>query len=43
MESIQQFVKQVQKKEIDIVEHVHKIIEEAKKIDKNNNLKKLNQ
>lgn len=31
------FIKQVQKKEIDIVEHTHKVIEEAKKINKEYN------
>ncbi len=37
MESVQEFIKQVQKKEIDILEHTHKILEETKKIDKNYN------
>ncbi len=37
MDSVQDFVKQVQKKEIDIVEHTHKILEKTKKIDKNYN------
>jgi len=37
MKSIQEFVQQVQNKEIDIVEHIYKVIEEAKKIDKTYN------
>ncbi len=37
MESIQDFVKQVQNKEIDIVEHTYKILDETKKIDEKYN------
>mgnify|MGYP001614590892 CR=1 FL=1 len=37
METIQQFIKQVQREEIDIVEHTHKILEETKKINKDYN------
>ena len=35
--TIKEFVKQVQAKEIDILEHTHKVLEKAKKIDKNYN------
>ncbi len=34
---LNQFIKQVQKKEIDIVEHTHKVLEETKKINKEYN------
>lgn len=35
--NFQEFIKQVQNKEIDIVEHTHKILEQTKKIDKDYN------
>ncbi|MBI2499091.1 Asp-tRNA(Asn)/Glu-tRNA(Gln) amidotransferase subunit GatA [Candidatus Woesearchaeota archaeon] len=37
METIQNFIKQVQKKEINIVEHTHKVLKEIKKINKEYN------
>ena len=34
MISVQEFIKKVQDKEIDVVEHTHKVLEECRKINK---------